>query len=224
MIGKRIAFALGIIALAGAARAELVVLKSDADGLVPGQVVADDAVLSLGAGTMVTLMSAGGEIVTLEGPHDGPVSLEPGDIGATQLVSELLQGRRGGTSVLGAIRGDPAGNGAALDPLRDQVYCVVGGNEPAIALPPRSYERVLKLDGPKSAEIPWPPSQAEAAWPTGLPIAEGSTYRVSLEGVEIGAVELRAVQPANATPGAAIAALAKRGCERQAIAVIDGLP
>lgn len=224
MVGKRFACALAIIAVASAARAELVVLKSDADGWVPGQVVADDVVLTLAAGTTVTLMSAGGEIVTLEGPHDGPVSMAAGDIGAAQLVSELLQGRRGGTSVLGAIRGDPGGNGAAMDPLRDQIYCVVNGTEPAIALPPRSYERVLKLDGPKSAEIAWPPSQTEAAWPSGLPIAQGSTYRVSLEGVEIGAVELRTVKTANATPGAAIAALAERGCERQAIALIDGLP
>jgi len=204
------------------AGADAVVIDSSDPAYTAGQTIAASAPVPVADGASVTLMTQSGEIVDLDGPRSGPLSGGQGaDIGAVQVVSELLKGRRGRVAVLGAVRGDDPGGRPwdALNPLLDKVFCARGGAEPKITLPPRSYARTLRLEGPRKAEIAWPAAQSIADWPSSLPASDGVSYRVVLEGIEIGTVALRRIT-AGSTPGATAAALARAGCRRQALALL----
>lgn len=86
-----------MLAGAGAVEAaDLVVINSNAPGIAKGAVIDDAKPISVPAGSRVSLVSATGAVVTINGPFDGPPSQRAGGGGGDgRLVASLatlLQG------------------------------------------------------------------------------------------------------------------------------------
>lgn len=91
---------------------DLVVLRSSLASIRVGQIVDGGAVLALPAGGQVTLMTAQGKAVSLNGPYQGIPSPQVAGNGDRNLLSALSGlASRGGveTSALGAYRNPPLG-------------------------------------------------------------------------------------------------------------------
>lgn len=91
--------------VSSAEAADYVVLGGAGTALRPGAVIADGEAVRVDAGGEVQIMARDGRIVSLRGPHDGPVpeAGAAGDGAVVATVSALLGGGSGGS--VGAVRG-----------------------------------------------------------------------------------------------------------------------
>ena len=153
-----------------------------------GKPLAANATLSLKAGDAVTVLDAGGTRV-LRGP--GSVAVSGSSAATGSGFGRLLantgarQARTGATR--SAIGGGPARspNVWYVDASKGGAQCFVDDASAAIWRPDDSQAGsivVTALGGGKSANVAYRPGQSVRAWPAELPLIEGASYTLSIEG------------------------------------------
>src|SRR5688572_5700943 len=163
-------------ALAAPAAAELVILESNAPAYTAGKTLESAAVIRLGAGESLVIVTDDSRILRVEGPHDGPAAGAPVPESAVRKAIDRLvtpdQPRVGG---IGAVRGDDELEAAAdsrpeawlLHAERGGEQCTVRGrpvelwresSQGAVAA------RITAADADESAVARWANGSARAAW------------------------------------------------------------
>lgn len=204
-------------------KADAVVIKSDTPALPVGFLVADGAAIELSAGESITIVLQSGASRTIAGPFASTIVADGAESGATAAIAELLRSRGQGVSLLGAVR-----NGGQVDQdqpvvnlLLGETACLDPAVRPVMAIPPRSQPQQLLLAGPAKIEISWPASTSQMSWPTALPLKDGASYNVTLDGLELGSVAIRLIADADAAIGIRAKARIEAGCLTDALKLLE---
>jgi hypothetical protein len=225
------AFAFGIslvLAAAGSAgAAELVVVESHGIRLTPGQPVDGAKPLTLLDGQQVTLLSASGQVVHLEGPSDAPPDSQVKGSGSDvkSAVTALLTERKARTSEVGVVRGESdvkLPNPWVVDVTHPGTSCVEVG-KPVVLW--RSGDlsdtqvSIAPADRSWSVSGHWPPNADQLSMPANLPLRDQKSYVVTV-GSKPAPVTLRII-PASVTNDAMRAGwMSEVGCDNQATALL----
>lgn len=212
------------VAIAGTAgAAELVVTKSTVPGLDIGTIVDGASTLALKAGHKLTLMSATGKIVTLVGPYNGIVdAAQPTakDDKVMTALSTLVSGHGKDQSQLGATRttAERRGKqvwGVEVGATDDQ--CILAGQSPTI-WQSKAVSGPIELQqvGGPSAKVTWPASEVVAHWPRAVPVKDGAQYKLGS-----GTFTLHVIPAAVTNPAEQATALTEKGCNAQALALLQ---
>jgi len=237
----RLGLACGVLALAAlltptlARAADYVVVAASAapETYAPGTELAADATLDLPAGARLTLVARDGRMLTLTGPHAGPAATPEDNAAPDTPRSGLLSGLKGllvgdaaRSSVLGAARAD-AGD---LPPPPGVWHMSADSSGPRCARPDafllwrreagQDVSVTLRSETARHADLLWPAGDNELALP-GDTLAQDGRLLVSLDGaMRDFQVALRPADLAGAAPGALLAWMIDKGCNRQALALI----
>lgn len=201
--------------------------------LEPGQSVRPGEALTLAAGARITLLKQDGTMQTLQGPFSGT----PGDSAATTTgtaksgtfaaLKTLLGDTDARSTVLGAARasaGDlPAPPGiwhlstdSSGPRCTDGMELVLWRRDPGEAVSVSARTQDARVKG-----LDWPAGEAALTLPEDFAKSEGR-LAISLGGTLRELTLIR--QPdalADAAPGALLSWLTEKGCNRQALALID---
>jgi hypothetical protein len=203
------------MATAASAQGFLVLSSTDA-ALRPGDMV---EALSLARGEQAVLLGAAGEKLVVTGPHEGAPGSGTGAADspdALQARALLMKSRPLAT------RG--ARSEAALDLVAGGDWCAATGDGgPALAMPPRGDDRVLRLEPSAGPEIEaiWPAGAPTIPWPGESAPQPGDRFRAVVGDVPVGGFAIVAA-PASGTAATLESALAldAAGCASQAAAVM----
>lgn len=222
---------IAVLAGAGAVEAaDLVVINSNAPGIAKGAVIDDAKPISVPAGSRVSLVSATGAVVTINGPFDGPPSQRAGGGGGDgRLVASLatlLQGHASDQTQLGAHRGggEEPDQPFQLNTSKSADFCVPAGTTVKLWRPAGRKEqigraRIKSLEtGGLQKEFTWAVGEMEVAWPAGVPVKDGGAYLISSSDMPQPARVIIHIMPPGVAPGPAQAAwMADNGCVDQAL-------
>lgn len=235
MWGKRLGVATILLAgalLAGIAEAanELVVVRSNQNGLAPGDLVQRGQKLELPGGAEITLVAADGSVMTLKGPFSGqvPAATAGQDAGLIATLSSLAK-EQSKQQVLGAVRGGPApSNGVfVIDGSRAGKQCVARGaaaevRRAAASAPDTGTIREAKSNA--EGELVWQSGQRIAAWPANVPLVDGGDYLVRAGSrATPQRIEIRLMPADLPNDAQKIRWLADAGCSAQAGKLLEGL-
>jgi len=213
----------------GTAAAEMVVIASTAAEITGGQVIQDGATLDVPAGASVTLISAAGMPLTIDGPFSGVPGGKAGGGGGggdTSLVSSLsglLSSTGEKTAALGVMRA-----GATKDPEdpwtvnteRSGKQCVRGGVPAVLWRADAKKAATLKIKNRKSrekAEADWPSGAEKLTWPEGSSVSDGAQYIIRKKGDKTAKKITLFVVPSDLPSDAHKAIwMAENGCTMQA--------
>ncbi|MBF0127906.1 MAG: hypothetical protein HQM02_11950 [Magnetococcales bacterium] len=179
---------------------ELVVYKADGGGYAPGQTIDSTHPLTLKAGQRVTLLAANGAILNLEGPyHDLPLpkTVAATDTGVMDTLKMLVSAPKTRSGGLGTTRN--AANAIeqanarerqrepwVVDVSRSGNYCLAKG-QPLVFWRPASQEAatitVRYGEDLWRAHTRWPAGKDRLTPPVAMPIADGGTYHLDLDGL-----------------------------------------
>jgi hypothetical protein len=206
---------------------ELVVVEARGINLHPGDMVDASQPLALKEGQHVTFIAVNGATFKLDGPYDKPPTADLGGGGGTaEALRALVTQQQARIAEAGASRSgalsvhlpDPW----LMDVTRAGNVCLRQSHEPVFWRPDtgRTAEMaVMPGDRSWKAEATWPAGDDRIAAPAGVPVLNGTTYLVSLDGGRSAAVKINIV-PSNLLSDAMRAAwMAHQGCEAQAEAL-----
>lgn len=217
------------VAAGPAVAADLVVVESRGIALQTGQAVNGSQPLILKDGQEVTLIAPTGQMIKLHGPWDKPpvgqdVAADP-DVGTA--LKALLTQSLARSERVGAVRGAAAEavppSPWLLDVTHVGVRCVAAnapivfwrpGETGAAALSVEPYDRSWR------ARAEWPAGVDRLEMPHTLPLANRSTYIVSLNG-KATAVTLVAIPVAASNDAMRAAWMIEAGCDAQAQALLQ---
>jgi hypothetical protein len=230
---------------AGAIAAELVVVESSSDQYTLSQVLSDDVVVELEAGTQITLISEDGLIVTLSGPFEGSLAETEGQDGpdALDALGRLLTETEVEARDIGGVRfgdevyGDPAGG--QIEDRRSDPWVLHTRLSGPHCLPKDADAAYFWRDGPGSGDrlhlsrvttsesvvVDWGGGEDRVAWPDHFERTPGAVYLVRTDGELRSAAFLIHEVPAAVVDSdiASVAWLAAQGCISQARLVLAGL-
>jgi hypothetical protein len=208
------------------ATAEMVVIASSAPDVVGGQLFKDGETLEVPAGASVTLVSAAGAALTIDGPFSGVPGGDSGGGGDNALVSSLSSLLSAGdkkTTSLGVMR-----SGVSKDPDdpwtvnidRSGKQCVRAGVSAVLWRPDSKKATVLKIKNAttkKRTESKWPAGADTLTWPDGSTVNDGESFVMRTEGSRAAKKVTLFVVPAD-LPSVAHKAvwMAQKGCSMQA--------
>lgn len=215
--------------------AELVVIASGDPSLRVGAVVDGAKPITVAADASVVLVSEDGRTIALTGPFAGPPDASPSSAegGLVDSLSRLIAEEGGSPETLAVFR-----SGLGKTPIgRPDVwgihiaeagrYCVRPDRPAMLWWPAARTGAVVKLsgvgDGAAGARIQWPNTKKYTAWPRALPLADGATYVARFRAQDPGTELETVLMPALATDAHRAAWMAKHGCTRQALAVLDAM-
>jgi hypothetical protein len=219
-----ISFLTALAVHAAASAGELVVTKSTVPGLDPGTIVDGADKLSLRAGHRLSLIAPTGKVINLVGPYEGVPDATAGGPREEKLVTTiatLMSGHGRDASQLGATRNAAARRGKqvwVIEVGTPGAHCVQQGKPLVLWQAGRTAPGPLALSRTGSTEkaaIDWPKGEAMTAWPAGVAVMDGAGY--SLGGV---AITLHVLPAALTNPAEQAAALAEKGCDVQAMALL----
>lgn len=195
---KTAALALALlVAPSGVALAETIVVKSggpSAGSYPPGRKIADNSMVTLKAGDMLTLLDGRGTR-TLKGPGSFNTSAASASASDTRTtLAGLLGTQKVRRARTGAVRGG-AGEGKAprspnlwyVDISRSSTVCVPDAANVQLWRPDlMNAVNVTARDAGtgRSAVVPFDKGQFRANWPASLPVTEGSQYQLSWSGLK----------------------------------------
>ena len=226
--GPAVTVGLAICLVAGAASADMVVVKASGPGLKPGQVVPTGTSITLPAASKAVLLTRDGRTVSLSGPFDGPIS-DPaatagGDDKTVTALSRLLTAGAADSSALGVTRAADFSSPYAIT-MGGGSHCQVASEKPRFRREmgsPEEHLTVTAASGTSETQT-WPEDEAELGWPAKIPFAAG-TYTLHLDTqLKPEALTVRLI-PADVKGPAAIAVwMADHGCTAQALQLLAGL-
>lgn len=211
--------ALAATTTASQAMAEILILRSSgpiAQRLRAGAMLPEVRPIRLGANDTLDLLSDTGTW-SWRGPGDFPNAM-----GVARTASAIVAPDRRRTRV-GAVRsvgGEPTArpNIWMVDVAEPGAVCVMDTGAPLLWRRDTEAAITLVLAGPggASAEVHWAAGEAIASWPTGVPVVEGASYRLTGQGTTATvSIVVRTLDAAPASAPAAGMALIERGCEAQ---------
>ncbi len=181
-----------LTAASGAAAEQMVVVDAVGIGLTPGQTLDESRPVVLDVGQSLTLVTADGRTITLQGPWNAvPIpAAGAGQGGVSQSLAGLFAARAADTSSLCTIRG------AGEQPPVPEPWLVeighggsrcVAADGPVVfwreAAPPRAATLVVTpADRSWSARATWPAGSARLGIPPSLPLRDGGTYSIAVDG------------------------------------------
>jgi hypothetical protein len=220
---------LALIALGAgnSAATELVVVEAHGIRLTPGQPLDGAKPLSLMDGQQVTLLSASGQIVRLEGPSDArPDSqVRGGSTDVSSAVTALLTERRARTSEVGVVRGE---NDVKLpepwvvDVTHPGTSCVVAGR-PVVLWRSDDLAQtpvtIAPADRSWTVSGMWPASADRLQMPANLPLRDQTSYIVNVGG-KMAPVTMRLIPGSVDNDVMRASWMAQIGCDNQANALL----
>jgi hypothetical protein len=178
---RRALIALVLLSTAGAASANVLIVRSSNPAYRAGQSLPDNARLTLRAGESVMVLASGGTR-TFRGPGTFAAN---GAAGGPVLAD--ANGRR---ARVGAVRN--AGvvpRGPTLwhvDVTQGGTFCLASPRDVMLWRPDASAPVRFTISGPGGTRtLNWAANEPTMAWPGGAPIANGSTYTISQPGVAV---------------------------------------
>jgi len=233
---RKLAFCLAVAVVTAAAlpvplgAAELVVIESTAPDLKEGAVVDSTKEIKLPAGAKVTLLTAAGDPVHLDGPFAGkvPAGSKPGDPSLVGAVSRLLNPAGKDTSTVGAVRGitaTAAPDPGAVDSAQGGEYCVLRNVPVRLRRGPSGsaeWARLTATKGGDTGEIAWAAGSTLAEWPAAVPQADGARYTLSRVRGQPAHITLH-IEPAGLNLAQRLGWMQKQGCTEQARAVVRAI-
>lgn len=211
-----------------ASAAHWVVVSADQCPLQAGSLVDGTKPIKLATGAQVTLLSENGKTLKLTGPYTGiPAGDEGKGAGSNDLqaIANLLQGHRQSASTLGVMRGFD-GNDGALPPIdadTSGVRCL--STDPVVfgrdKIAKAEEVKLIDDQGNSIATFTWPARQAELPVPASH-FVDGKRYLLQRGDREIRLLVHKATDP-TVNPTALAAWMARKGCDGQALALLQGL-
>ena len=224
--------ALAVLALSSlaATAAELVVIESHGIHLEPGTTVDGSKPLSLLDGQTVTMLTASGQIVKLEGPSEAaPESGVKGGAGGDvqTAMAALITERRVRTSEVGVVRGEndvKLPDPWVVDVSHPGTSCVQAGK--AVVLWRVEDLRETRVDfAPKdrswNVSGTWPAAADRLTMPASMPLRDQWDYVVAL-GDKLAPVTVRLIPPAVNNDAMRAGYMIAAGCENQLNALLAG--
>jgi len=184
---------LGSLVLAPVARAEIIVLQSDVDGLAGGSLLASDVVLDIPDGRTIKVILPSGATKTVKGPFAGRAGALTGGIseksGLWSTLKELVRGGADQRKTVGAVR-SLAPNAEASAPGRFSwtvvpvqargTVCVEADSDAIELSRPHGLQtaRAIVIDSKTNlrAEIRWTGNNDTTAWPDEFEPRDGGSY------------------------------------------------
>lgn len=222
-----VALVAGLMA-GGADAASLVVVEARGIALKPGTILQSDKVLQLKQGQHVTLITETGSTLKISGPYNKPpVAVDGG--GGVDLKDTLKalvtqrESRRGefGTTRAAVLAKLP--DPWLVDATRGGNGCMLENRPPVFwrsATGAASTLTVSPADRSWKAQAKWPAGQDRLSIATDVPMRGGETYVVATGGVE-SAITLVTVPAALTNDAMRTAWMAEKGCEAQAVALLQ---
>lgn len=211
---------LGLLMTAGAASAQLLVVRSvgpSAGKYTTGSVIPATATLMLKAGDEVVVMDGAGTR-SLKGPGNIAASGPSQAASLSSSLAGLTRQTNRGAARIGAVRGTVAGvipSLYAIDVDGDGSYCVTGSSPASLWRADAAAARTVTLKaGDKSATVNFAAGQASLPWPAKL--APTATTEVIAASNDIN--HMLTIKPLTPEPkdfAALTAAFASNGCSRQ---------
>jgi hypothetical protein len=218
---------LGVLACGAANAAQLVVVEARGIALKPGTVIDSTKALVLKQGQHVTLISDSGASLSLDGPYDKPPTMSGGQ-GVT--LAATLQGlateQNARLSEVGTTRGaapaPPLPQPWLIDATRNGSVCLQEGRRPVFWRPLANQSAnliIMPADRSWRAETDWA-AGVDRITPTEQVAVHGdAAYFVSLGGTE-SAITVNTVPAALSNDEMRAAWMARKGCDRQAEALL----
>lgn len=193
---KSAAMAMAVLAVP-AALAETIVVRAggpSAGSYPPGRKIADNSVLTLQAGDVLTILDGRGTR-TLKGPGRFNTSAASSGVSDTRnSLSGLLGTQRVRRARTGAVRGGAdegrmprSPNLWYVDISQSSNVCIADTNNVQLWRPDLTQALTVTArdeKSGKSAAIPFEKGQFRATWPAALPVTEGSSYTLSWPGLQ----------------------------------------
>lgn len=207
--------------------AELVVIEARGIGFRPGQTLDADKPLVLKEGQHVTLITAEGATLKLDGPYDKAPAADRGQgVSVQAALAALVTQRQARTSEVGTTRGVIAAKLPQpwlLDASRSGNVCLRDGQAPVFWRPDAARASTLSVmpsDRSWKADTQWPAGRQTLSVPlSDLPLHGGASYFVALDRNET-AIKVNAIPSVLANDAMRAAWMAEKGCEAQAEALL----
>ncbi|HXC53953.1 MAG TPA: hypothetical protein VNU97_01535 [Rhizomicrobium sp.] len=220
------AAAVALLASAGAASADsLIVVEARGIGLKPGATVDSTKPLVLKQGQHVTLISAAGATLSIDGPYSQPPSAGGGgkSLGAT--LAALGTEHNARTGEAGVTRG-AAPNKLPAPWLFDVTHagnvCLEENTQPVFWRPDAKAPTtlvVMPVDRSWKSQATWPAGLDRVMVTTDVPVHGGAAYVVNYGGTEY-ALAVATVPASLANDSMRAAWMVQKGCEAQAEALL----
>ena len=226
-----LAIAMGVAAPGAGQAAKLLVLDTSTEAHKPGAIIDASRPLHLETGERLTVVDAGGSVLALFGPHDGPpvkATSHSGD-GSEDLLLQLQR--------LIDLRRRPADDSAApvdRSPLLNDPWLIsTAGSSHHCLAPERpaafwradvATELPVELTSAKARplQLSWARGEARLYWPAGLVLSDGTEYRLRLGKSQRSVRIVLHLIPADLPSEAhRIAWMAEHGCTTQARMLLD---
>ncbi len=224
--------ALTLLATAGLAEEAIVTAANNTD-LKPGARIDGEAPIELAAGASLTLVTLSGRTISLEGPFSGPpapAAAAGADPRLLDAVGRLIQGEQR-TASAGDFRAGPGGGEVPgdwswIDPARSGPHCLPKGEPAVLWRAETEEEAALDVRGPRGREEAWwEEGQATTEWPEDVPLADGASYALRLEGSpSTRRMTLHLLPAGEADVPTRLDQLIEAGCDRQAWLLLGSLP
>lgn len=224
---------LALSLIAGAALAEeAIVTAAKNTDLTPGTRIDGEAPLELADGASLTLVTLSGRTVTLKGPFSGPpapAGSAAADGKLLDAVGKLVQSEQRSASA-GGFRAGPGGDSPDdwrwIDAARSGNHCLPEGTPALLWRAQTGEEDYLDVRGPGgSEEIWWEEDEATTAWPEEVPLADGKSYSLRLEGAtSTRRITMHMLPAGDVDLPTRLDQLVAAGCQRQAWLLLATLP
>jgi hypothetical protein len=221
--------ALGAVATAGAAAANVLVVRSSgpsAAAYPPGKALPDSHRLQLAAGDTVVLLGPAGTR-TFQGPGSfSPSAPVQASAPATQVGAGGRRARIGAVRNAGAVPQSPtiwhvdatqSGRLCLADPANILLWRPDASETVRLAIAPAA--------GGAPAEVEWSAGQATLPWPQALAVADGAEYRVTWPGQPVPTrIAFRTLDSVPTDLPSVAAALIEKGCQEQLDLLVETAP
>ncbi|PLX35813.1 MAG: hypothetical protein C0606_17080 [Hyphomicrobiales bacterium] len=228
-------FALSACGLARAEGGAVVIAVTDGGPDVhPGDEIGNADILEIPDGASVTLIRQDGEVLHIEGPHDGPLDLgevEEGADGDWGAVSIFLTGPDGQSTALGAARRPEAGADIPGQPTVWQVSVDSSGPRCSpvdhVELWRRAADEAVTVSARNQngrlGALEWKAGEHSLVLPDSLQVSEGQLIVSLGDGVRKLDIVPVSQDVMQSRPGELLTWLIEHKCHRQARSLIDAL-
>lgn len=216
---------------AAAVAESLLVVRSNSQDWPPGTMIDGNAVLTLGEGVQLTLLSNDGLSTTVAGPYAAaPLQARPAprERGLVDVLSSLLTSSSVDETVIGGFRAPDEDRealawtiDAILLAVQSRVVCRDSARMLTFARPEKGMNTaptVLEsLGSPGWAELIFPAGATVVPWPDTVQTKDGARFRLTIGGQSAPAEFAVAILPSDLqTPAHRAAWMAEHGCRVQA--------
>ncbi len=226
---RLIAPAMAFFLVSHSVLADHIVLESATNRYTAGQLIEAPAMIELGEGESLVLLSDGGDVVDLAGPYHGtPVGYATDEFDLKTALVRLINSPENMQASLGSTR-DPGidSNDSedrpawSLNPFKNGSQCVTSRLDIRFWRAEATSELALVVQRPGhegSGKIFWSPDEHFANWPDDVPMLNNELYVVRRQGWMENAMIRIVVLPDAITEKVetSIAWLAVYGCRNQA--------